>query len=245
MTEYAPFTRTGQRFPVRAVLCRTGKSLCLTLQAEVWFSDLRAVRDGISVRNLKNRILSGFRSWKGTYPLESGEMLNVQVFLRETKRRGGSLPVLLLDRGTLRGAEVFAGKGKLGRKIRRGLRTPGFAFTGLRPQSWRPWKNGPVGIRTDMEKFPVEEIARHEFGHVLGLGDLYRDPLLGLMGIAGKAAERFLPFRREDGRYHAVMDDNGPVTPLDAEMMLLAQCGGRMQLYQKKSGRGDVSVLLQ
>lgn len=244
MREYEPFTRIGDKYPVNAVLDRTSYGYCLTLQAKVRFTDLRWKKDGASLRQNKNKVLAGFRSWKGSYLLQSGETLAVRVYLQETKKRHGAVKVLFYDGGSLKGAEILAGKGKLGKKIARALRTPGFALAAWKPENWRPWKNAPVGIRTDMERFPADELSRHEFGHVLGLGDLYRDPLLGLNGITGSAAEYFLSCRKQNGRYHAVMDDNGPVTDTDAEMMLLAQTSGRFQQYQKQNGKGTVSAVI-
>ena len=245
MAEYVPFVRNEKRCPVSAVLHETKEGFTLTLQASVHFADRRGEKDGMSFRQNKNRALAGFRSWSGKYLLRSGKTLCVRVILRETKKRRGALQVTFLDYGTLKAAETFAGRGKTGMKLRRALRTPGFTFAGLRAEKWRPWKGRWIGLRTDMEMFSVEEISRHEFGHILGLGDMYRDPVMGLKGISGNVAELYADFADKGGRCRAVMDSNGPVTPLDAEMMLLAQMTGRFQQYQKQKGRGNVSAVLR
>ena len=82
-------------------------------------------------------------------------------------------------------------------------------------------------------------VAQHELGHVLGIFDAYGygGHFKGkrVLGISLEdLANRLLPAAPfELTPRESIMRSGGPVTPLEAEMILLAWSRGRLQLYTK------------
>ena len=80
----------------------------------------------------------------------------------------------------------------------------------------------------------VRNTARHEFGHVLGLGDLYEDRSLSLAGVEKNQYAELDAFHLYDRRYHQVMcDPSAPVSNNDIEMVILAFSKNRYQRFQE------------
>jgi len=82
-------------------------------------------------------------------------------------------------------------------------------------------------------------VAQHELGHVLGIFDAY-----GYGGhfrnkyVLGISLEKLANWLLPEAPYEltpreSIMRSGGPVTPLEAEMILLAWSRGRLQLYTK------------
>ncbi|MCL2299450.1 MAG: hypothetical protein FWC27_04820 [Firmicutes bacterium] len=84
-------------------------------------------------------------------------------------------------------------------------------------------------------------VAQHELGHVLGIFDAYGygGHFKGkyVLGVSlEKLANKLLPAAPfELTPRESIMRAGGPVTPLEAEMILLAWSRGRLQLYTKSA----------
>ena len=88
-------------------------------------------------------------------------------------------------------------------------------------------------------------MAKHEFGHVLGLGDLYFSPKDGLYGVQKDEYPELESYRINDRMFYLVMcDHHAPVSNNDIEMVILAFSENRKQNYQMQKGKGEISKAL-
>lgn len=91
----------------------------------------------------------------------------------------------------------------------------------------------------------MRDVAKHEFGHALGLGDLYFSPVDSLGGVEKGEYFELDSFYVSDKIYNLVMcDHHGPVSNNDIEMILLAFRDNEMQLYKKSKFKGKISEAL-
>ena len=91
----------------------------------------------------------------------------------------------------------------------------------------------------------LRNTARHEFGHILGLGDLYASETDGLEGVAAGQYEELSCFHLYGRQYHLVMcDPEAPVSNNDIEMVLLAFSSNRFQRFQSDSSGRELSEAL-
>jgi len=167
----------------------------------------------------------GLRLWAGTYQgsrydFEPGTSFTVQVHIYDIYDGAGARPgqnyfdfVCLAEYGR---AFTFYGVGYYNRELL-GL------YKGAIPD--KSYTNGAIGmyrgISGSYTAAQYVKVAAHEFGHVLGLGDLYR---------RGVASTQECP----QGRKYAegdIMGTHGHVTPNNIEMMLEAYTTGRYQAY--------------
>lgn len=86
--------------------------------------------------------------------------------------------------------------------------------------NWSPKNPGTVYLKQTRTLHAYQQIAAHEFGHVLGIGDAYN------------AAYRF--FYDAPGTNTYMMYHNSRVNPVEVAMMLKAQQTGKMQYFPIK-----------
>ena len=88
-------------------------------------------------------------------------------------------------------------------------------------------------------------IAKHEFGHCLGLGDLYASEDDCMRGVEKGTYSELDSYAISDKFYNLVMcDHNGPISNNDIEMVILAFRENRQQLYQPGKLKGKISSAL-
>ena len=76
-------------------------------------------------------------------------------------------------------------------------------------------------------------VAKHEFGHTLGLGDLYPSSVDSLAGVAKGTYAELDCYATGNREYNLVMcDHRGPISNNDIEMVVLAFKENKAQLYQ-------------
>lgn len=220
-------------------------------------------QDSALLARRKAAALRGILSWQGSYPLPDGSCVHVRIRLCHSRaKRNAALIVLhaprpfkkpakslgAIDRQFNRLfarsygfrlcdlAQRIAGLLQLPRRAHR-LRCDHFSLMGL---DWHTCASADLG----------ESLAKHEFGHLLGLGDLYQDlQNVRWLRLAGVPPERFPAltphYCADTQRFRAVMDDNGPVLPSDIEMVIEAFASGQRQNYQPQPLFGsDISPVL-
>ena len=81
----------------------------------------------------------------------------------------------------------------------------------------------------------ITHITKHEFGHAIGLGDLYESSVDFLDGVEKGTYTELDSYIINDKFYNLVMcDHHGPISNNDIEMVVLAFRENKMQLFQPK-----------
>ena len=88
-------------------------------------------------------------------------------------------------------------------------------------------------------------MAKHEFGHTIGLGDLYQSSSDSLNGVEKGTYEELDKYAISNKYYNLVIcDHHGPISNNDIEMVILAFRENKMQLYQPGKLKGKLSSAL-
>ena len=219
--------RQGLRTPIDAVLEYTGLTNRLTLRANISF--LYSADAPVPDRPLfEQAVLHGIRDWQGEYRVFGGQPLEVVLDLTAEDRLWDNVHVIPMAGGEDGG-------------------TRSFTFLGFR--KWSVSTRKLIFVRTRTGRFDdyeeIRGIVRHEFGHALGLGDLYEEPERGLPGVAKGTYADLDGYHLFDRFYDLVMcSGSGPVSSNDIEMVVLAFRENRMQLYQPEGRSKEVSRAL-
>ena len=120
-----------------------------------------------------------------------------------------------------------------------------FAINGLK---WRVNSRKFIYLQSRGAFDDYEEImhvAKHEFGHALGLGDLYASAVDALPGVEKGTYAELDSYAIKDRYYNLVMcDHHGPISNNDIEMVVLAYRENKMQLYQPRKLKDKISSAL-
>jgi hypothetical protein len=138
--------------------------------------------------------------------------------------------------GTKRGAHM-----KETLATRRSFATLGF--------KWTTTSSKIIVIQSENENFDdyqeITHVAKHEFGHALGLGDLYYSPSDDLQGVEVGTFSELDSYAISNKVYNLVMcDHRGPISDNDIEMVVLAFSENEMQNYQPSRKRTKISEAL-
>ena len=88
-------------------------------------------------------------------------------------------------------------------------------------------------------------VAKHEFGHALGIGDLYRCVDDSLFGVETGTYTELDSYAISNMNYNLVMcDHHGPISNNDIEMIILAFRENKFQLFQNGKIKGKISSAL-
>ena len=240
----------GLRTPVDAVLTYENGKNVLTFRANINMisGDLEEPSEEVC-----NAILSGMRDWAGEYTVFGGQQLTVVVDVGKNVKLFDNLDVFFMDEGLKKAMQQIADRvggvngGTVGKNIDGMINAKrSFAATN---KEWKIKGRKTIFIRckgeevTDYEK--IRGIVRHEFGHVLGLGDLYYEEAKGFDGVEKGTYEELDTYHICDKIYHLVMcDKHGAISNNDIEMIVLAFSENAMQNYQPTSMNYDVSEAL-
>lgn len=238
--------RKGVFSPVDAGLeFRDGKNI-LTLSANVIFTIDDS--DGPIPDCFYDAVLDGFREWEGEYLVFGNQKLTVKVELTNEDRLFDNVMVVTMTKNVKRDALRFAkmvGREEKLENFVSGSRS--FARMGVK--KWSVHSRKYVYISTRNGKFDdyeeVKVAAKHEFGHVLGLGDLYYSEADGLKGVERGTFRELDSYAVADKKYHLVMDNGeGPISNNDIEMVVLAFSENRAQYYQAMKSDSEISKAL-
>ena len=241
--------RKGVFAPVDAGLSFDGEINTLTMSANVHFLFLG--NEDFDRNLYTESILRGFRDWEGEYEVFCGQRIRVELKLTTENRIRDSIHVVpLVDETretTIRLAQAI-GKGKKTRQVENVI-SHRRSFAGIGIGRWSVHSTKLIYMQSRNGRFDdpdeLRDVARHEFGHVLGLGDLYASESDGLEGVEAGQFNDLSCFHLFGRTYHLVMcDSSAPVSNNDIEMVILAFSRNRFQRFQKDSSGRQLSEAL-
>lgn len=235
--------------PVRAELQRENGENVLALNPSVFFY----YEDGTE-RNeaFESAVFRGMKRWEGVYSVFGGQKLTVKVYPRR-------LPSFRLPCVTvIPVSDAFAEE--IGESVRK-IPAPAkykqrnenlirhrrsFSVSGLKWNMYAPKIISvmvPEGADSDTET--TEHTVKHEFGHILGLGDLYESRADGLNGVPFGTFPALDGYYIKDKEYDLVMcRASSDVHSPDVEMVLTAFRDNEMQCYQPQTLQKKISEVL-
>ena len=240
--------KTGLLTPVDAVLKFDNGINILYLSVNLLF-----ISEGLqNEAAFEEAVISGIKEWEGEYQVFGGQSLKVVINITSDNRLFDNVIVMPVteDNASIMRKAASVINTENARKNVRDLIDNGrsMALTGMRKWSTRSRKL--IYIASPNKQFndidEIKHVAKHEFGHALGLGDLYSCQADQLDGVEKGTFAELDGFYINDKNYNLVMSDHhGPISNNDIEMVVLAFSEDRMQLYQKdKRFKEDVSKAL-
>ena len=240
--------RTGLMTPIDASLEYADGINRLTLSANIvfWGDDLLDDPAGF-----EKAVLDGIMEWQGDYRVFGNQPLRVDVQLTNESRVWDNVIVCpMTDEigdNVLKIANAV-GTEKSKERARSMIASKrSFAVSGVR--KWSSKSRKLIYILSEDGKFDdfdeIKHVAKHEFGHALGLGDLYESRSDNLGGVQKGTYFELDGFSLTDKFYNLVMcDHHGPISNNDIEMVILAFWKNKAQLYQPGNFKGEISKAL-
>ena len=222
----------------------------MTFKVNIEFGNAVYIKD---YHRFKEAVVKGIKEWEGEYIVFGGQQLSVKIEVTHEARFIDNVQVFLVNDEFL---EDWLGVTKVLAMM--GKEQPQEFLTDIARNntsfaiSGRGWKvNSRKGIfltlneTCDADYEKASALAKHEFGHALGLGDLYRERRLGFEGVLPGEYKELAGYFISDRVYNLVMcEAHGAISNNDMEMIVLAFSKNAKQNYQKKKGFGDVSEAL-
>lgn len=239
--------RQGVFTPTDAVLKNENGLNVLTLSTNILFLYGEGIVDS---EKFEQAVLDGILAWQGEYEVFGGQKLTVRIHLTNEKNIFDSLfiiPVTGEITATFQSVISTIGTKRSKQELAdMMINKRSFATTGFR---WTANSRKTIFLQSENGRFDdyeeIMHVAKHEFGHAIGLGDLYQSPPDLLNGVETGTYAELDSYVIRDKFYNLVMcDHHGPISNNDIEMVILAFRENRMQLFQPGRLKGKISSAL-
>lgn len=239
--------KQGLFTPIDALLeYKDGKNI-LTLSTNVMFVYNAVVENS---KKFEQAVKKGILAWQGDYEVFGGQKLTVNVKLTKNDSLFDHLFIAVPDDDYFslmkKISNLLASKKKKSQieslvNDKRSFATSGLKWTTNSPKVI--FLQSEDGLFEDYEE--IENVAKHEFGHALGIGDLYSSSVDSLQGVVKGTYTELDSYAISDKYYNLVMcDHHGPISNNDIEMVILAYMQNKMQLFQPSEIKGKISTAL-
>lgn len=228
--------KSGVLTPIDAVLEYKDGINWLNLSVNLLFADDTIPR----FETFKAAVISGIKEWEGNYNVFGGQDLKVTVNITTENRLIDNVIVFPVSEETAtimrKVSETIINK--KGKAAITELIDNNRSMTAMGLRKWSTRSRKIIIIKMPEGSFDdayeIKHVAKHEFGHALGLGDLYANKADNLEGVEMGTYSELDGFYISDKMYNLVMSDHhGPISNNDIEMVVLAFSEDKAQLYQK------------
>lgn len=245
--ELIKIKRKGFFTPIDAVLqYRNGKNI-LSLTANVLFLYDEDIPE---FAKFKKAVLDGLYMWQGEYEVFNGQKVYVELNITTEIRLFDNLiisPMCENFSSDIRRASQLLNISEKDNGVNTIINSKrSFAVTG---KKWSVNSSKIICIQSrsgDFDEYDeIMHVAKHEFGHALGIGDLYRCVDDSLFGVETGTYTELDSYAISNMNYNLVMcDHHGPISNNDIEMIILAFRENKFQLFQNGKIKGKISSAL-